>query len=344
LEQAARAAHRQLSVWLTLPVEPSGLQGNAISVISSMLRDHVSITGINVMTMDFTRAPAAGSTMLTSVESALKSTHAQLANLFPRYGIRLRSQQIWQRLGATVMIGQNDIAGENFTVPDAEGLVSFAGSTHLCRISMWSLNRDSQCGSSFPETGLLSNTCSGTAQSSLEFSQVFGQLHGVPSVTASAGNVQPAVANTNPADAPYPQWSATGDYPDGYKVVEDGEIYQAKWFNTGDDPQAQVQYSWQTPWELLGPVLPGNHAPVIATPSADAYPAWSIDTQYKGGDKVVYQRLPYEAKWDNQGVSPQGATSDPADSPWKALYKVPGEPAGTSVQAPAVAASASPTP
>ena len=33
LEQAARAAHRQLSVWLTLPVEPSGLQDNALSVI-----------------------------------------------------------------------------------------------------------------------------------------------------------------------------------------------------------------------------------------------------------------------------------------------------------------------
>jgi chitinase len=338
LEQAARAAHRQLSVWLTLPVEPSGLQGNAISVISSMLRDHVSITGINVMTMDFTHAPAAGSTMLTSVQSALKSTHAQLASLFPRYGIRLRSQQIWQRLGATVMIGQNDITGENFTVPDAEGLVSFAGSTHLGRISMWSLNRDSQCGSSFPETGLLSNTCSGTAQSSLQFSQVFGQLHGVTSVTASAGDVQPAVANTDPADAPYPQWSATGNYPDEYKVVEDGEIYEAKWFNTGDDPQAQVQYAWQTPWELLGPVLPGNHAPVIATPSAGAYPAWSIGTQYKGGDKVVYHGLPYAAKWDNQGVSPQDATSDPADSPWKALYKVPGEPAGTSVQAPSVSA------
>ena len=54
----------------------------------------------------------------------------------------------------------------------------------------------------------------------------------------------------------------TGDYPFGYKVVENGEIYQAKWYNTGDDPQAQVQYSWQTPWELLGPVLPGDHAPV----------------------------------------------------------------------------------
>ena len=333
LEQAARTAHRQLSVWLTLPVEPSGLQDAGLSVVESMLRDHVSITGVNVMAMDFSQAPAAGSTMLASVQAALNATHAQLSDLFPRYGIRLRSQQIWQRLGATVMIGQNNITGENFTAPDAQGLVRFASATHLGRISMWSLNRDSQCGSSFPESGLLSNTCSGTAQSNLEFSQVFGQLQGVTSVTSSAGNVQPAVANTNPADALYPQWSATGDYPFGYKVVEHGEIYQSKWFNTGDDPQAQVQYSWQTPWELLGPVLPGDHAPVISRPSAGTYPAWSISARYRVGDKVLYQGLPYEAKWDNQGVSPQGQSGDPTASPWKALYKIPGEPTGTSLAA-----------
>jgi cellulose synthase/poly-beta-1,6-N-acetylglucosamine synthase-like glycosyltransferase/chitodextrinase len=329
LERAAQAAHHKLAVWLTLPVEPSGLQGNAISVIESMLRDRVSIAGINVMTMDFARAPAAGSSMLQSVESALRATHGQVADIFPRYGIRLSSQQIWQRLGATVMIGQNNIEGENFTVSDARGLVSFAAASHLGRVSMWSLNRDSQCGSSFPENGVVSNTCSGTAQSGLEFSKAFGRLKGGATLTSSAGDVQPAAPDTNPADAPYPLWSANADYPLGYKVVEDGEIYEAKWYNTGDDPQAQVQYSWQSPWELLGPVLPGDHAPVMVRPKADHYRAWSITAQYRAGGKVLYQGLPYQAKWSNQGVSPQTAMSDPAGSPWKALYRIPGEPAGS---------------
>ncbi len=156
------------------------------------------------------------------------------------------------------MIGQNDKQGQNFTVSDAQTLVSFAGRNHLGRISMWSINRDSQCGSSFSETGMLSNTCSGTAQSGLQFSQIFGQLQGTAVITSGAGNVQPAVADTNPADAPYPLWSASASYPLGYKVVENGEIYQAKWYNSGDDPSAQVQSSWQTPWELLGPVVPGD--------------------------------------------------------------------------------------
>jgi chitinase len=191
---------------------------------------------------------------------------------------------------------------------------------------MWSLNRDSPCGSSFPENGLLSPGCSGTAQSSLEFSRIFGQLRGDPSITP-AGDVQPAVANTNPADAPYPQWSAEAGYPSGYKVAEDGEIYQARWYNTGEDPQTQVQYSWQTPWQLLGPVLPGDHAPVIVKP-AGLHLNWSVSARYQAGSEVLDEGLPYQAKWTNQGVSPLTQATDPSGSPWRALYRIPGEPAG----------------
>jgi chitinase len=316
----------KLKVWLTLPVEQSGMQDNALSVISTMLRYHVSLAGINVMTMDFTGG--AGTSMAQAAEAALNATHGQLATLFPEYGIQLTAQQIWQRLGATVMIGQNDIQGENFTTGDASALVSFAQANHLGRISMWSINRDSQCGSSFPETGVLSNTCSGTAQSSLQFAGIFGALAG-SAASAGSGNVQPAVADTNPADAPYPQWSAAADYPLGYKVVENGQIYQAKWYNSGDDPSAQVQDSWQTPWELIGPVLPGDHAAGIVKPPAGTYPAWSLGTQYKAGAKVLFDGLPYQAKWVNQGVSPATESTDPSGSPWQALYSIPGEPSGS---------------
>jgi chitinase len=46
-------ANPKLEVWLTLPVETNGLQDNALSVIESMLRNHVTLAGVNVMTMDF---------------------------------------------------------------------------------------------------------------------------------------------------------------------------------------------------------------------------------------------------------------------------------------------------
>jgi cellulose synthase/poly-beta-1,6-N-acetylglucosamine synthase-like glycosyltransferase/chitodextrinase len=347
---ALEKADPRLSVWLTLPVEPSGLQDNALSVIQMMLRDHVSIAGVNVMTMDFSSAPGPGGTMAQLAEQALNATYGQLAALYPEYGIHLRPQQVWQRMGATVMIGQNNVQGQNFTVSDARRLAGFAAGKHLGRISMWSINRDSQCGSSFPETGVLSNTCSGTPQSALQFSQVFGQFQG-SAVSPSTGKIQPAVADTNPADAPYPQWSASADYPLGYKVVENGQIYQAKWYNSGDDPAAQVQYSWQTPWELIGPVLPGDHAPQIPTLPPGTYPAWSVGTQYQAGDKVLYQGLPYQAKWINQGVSPATQSTNTTGSPWKALYTIPGEPGGATVggasgtaPSPTASPSSSPTP
>jgi cellulose synthase/poly-beta-1,6-N-acetylglucosamine synthase-like glycosyltransferase/chitodextrinase len=325
---AVEKADPGLSVWLTLPVEPSGLQDNAVSVIDSMLAAHVSLAGVNVMTMDFSSAPAPGSTMAQSAEAALNAAHGQLAALYPEYGIHLTQEQVWQRLGATAMIGQNDKKGQNFTVSDARTLAGFAGKNHLGRVSMWSVNRDSQCGSSFSETGMLSNTCSGTPESGLQFSQIFGALQGNATASPESGDVTPAVADTNPADAPYPLWSASADYPLGYKVVENGEIYQSKWYNTGNDPSAQVQYSWQTPWELLGPVLPGDGAKAIATLPAGTYPAWSMGTEYEAGDKILYQGLPYQAKWTNQGVSPATEATDPSGSAWKALYSVPGEPSG----------------
>jgi len=329
LEQSARRQHRKLDVWLTLPVEPTGLQDNALSVIGSMLHDRAAITGVNVMAMDFTQAPHAGGSLLPEVQSALDATHAQLTSMLPRYGLQLRAAQIWQRIGVTVMIGQNDMQGERFTVPDAQGLTSFAGRYHLGRVSMWSLNRDTQCGSSFPENGLLSNSCSGTAQASLQFSHIFGAIHGQAPATSlgAAANVLLPKPNLNPADAPYPQWSPTAAYPEGYKIVENGEIYQAKWYNTGQDPAAQVQYDWQTPWELLGPVLPGDHAPARHRLPVGTYPAWSLNTVYRAGTKVLYQGEPYQAKWGDQGVSPAAEASDPSGSPWRALFRIPGEPA-----------------
>jgi chitodextrinase len=61
---------------------------------------------------------------------------------------------------------------------------------------------------------------------------------------------------------------------------------------------------------------------------------------YHTGDKVLYEGLPYQAKWPNQGVSPATEAPDPSGSAWKALYTIPGEPSGS----PAIGVTASPSP
>jgi len=66
-------ANPKLAVWLTLPVETNGLQDNALSVIESMLRDHVTLAGVNVMTMDFSSPPGAGSSCSRSRPQATTS-------------------------------------------------------------------------------------------------------------------------------------------------------------------------------------------------------------------------------------------------------------------------------
>ena len=109
-------------------------------------------------------------------------------------------------------------------------------------------------------------------------------------------------------------------------MVEDGQIYQAKWYTSADDPSAQVQ---TTPWELVGPVVPGDHGPSTPRLPAGTYPAWSLSPQYQVGDKILFNGLPYQAKWSNQGVSPATQSTDASGSPWKALYTIPGEPAGS---------------
>jgi chitinase len=328
LQHERRAAGHPLAVWLTLPVEPDGLQADGLSAVTSMIQAGVDLAGVNAMTMDF-EGPETD--MFGPVRSALEATHGQLAKLYRTYGIQLSSAQVWNRLGATVMIGQNDTAGEVFTLGDARRLASFAEQQHLGRVSQWSLNRDDQCGSEFAQLNVHSNTCSGTTQGALAFSKLLSHLPGT--AAATAGRTTPSFVAPdpvdNPATSPYPIWQPGAAYVGGYKVVREGYVYQAKWYNQGDDPAAQTSAS-NSPWELVGPVLPGEHAPTVTTLPAAAYPAWSSTATYQAGDKVLRDGLPYQAKYYNQGADPLAAADGVATSPWQPDYTVPGEPTPTS--------------
>ena len=317
-----RAGH--LAVWLTLPSETNGLQANAMSVVREFLHAKVALAGVNIMAMDFSPSP---SNMLAATESALRAVDGQLAGLFSRYGITLSGTELWNHLGVTVMIGENDTAPERFTVDDARTLSVFAASQHLGRVSMWSLNRDSQCGAAYAEVGVLSNTCSGTPQDPLAFSHVFAGLKGTPGLAPPVSAAATSNVPDNPATSPYPIWQPGVPYPLHYLVVRDGNIYQAKWYNVGQDPATQVQYDWQTPWLLIGPVLPGDGPPTTTTLAPSTYPAWSPSAHYQAGQRVLLDGLPYQAKWYNTADSPAAEATNPSGSPWSPLFTIPGEPA-----------------
>lgn len=326
LQSAARAAHRRLAVWLTVPVARTGWTPAVTDLVRTTLRAGVDLAGVNVMAMDF-GPPIADQE--AAVQQAVGAAAGQLSRVYRQVGIRLDANQVWARLGVTVMIGQNDSAGEAFTTADARRLAAFATRKHLARVSAWSLNRDRQCGSEFPVVGAHSDTCSGVAQSTLQFSHILAGLRG--SAARSAGPTPaPYVPSAveNPATSPFPIWNATAAYAAGYKVVREGYIYQAKWYNQGSDPAAaQTQNPWQTPWELIGPVLPGQHAPKPPTLAAGTYPAWSPTVAYQAGAEVLRDGLPYVAKWYTKGDDPLAAADGSVSSPWRAAYTLPGEPA-----------------
>lgn len=312
------AAH----IWLTLPGSLQGLGTSALAQVASLLARHVPLAGINVMAMNYGSAVP---DMTSAIEGTVRDTAAQVQKLANQYGDGLTGANLWAHLGVTVMIGQNDSMGESVTLDDAQSLEGFAQSNHLARLSIWSLNRDAPCGtSSGAENGVLSTSCSGVTEGVLGFSDVFAHLKGTMSTTTNVAG-PPLKLDTNPADAPYPEWQPTAVYVEGYKVVRSGYVYQARWYNTGVDPSATTD-PWTTPWVLLGPVLQGDHAPTTTTVPAGTYPEWTESGVYSAGDKVLYRGEPYVAKWYNVGARPSTALVDAAASPWRPLFSLPGEP------------------
>ena len=319
-----------LPVWLTVPVTTDGLGADALRAVDIMLAHHVSLSGLNLMTMDMGSGTGPKPDMLAWTKDALNAAHVQLASAFAAHGVKLNAAQIWDHMGATVMIGQNDVGNEVFTLDDAHGLVDFANTTGIDRISMWSLNRDYQCGANFSRVGVLSNTCSGVAQSDLAFSRILstakGQPPGAPAIKAFDQPAETTLPSAQPAKAPYPAWVSTNIYPAKYKVTWNGDVYQAKWSTQGQPPDSPVQFQYQTAWQLIGPVLSTDAAPTTTTLPLGTYPEWSAALAYPQGSKVLFNGLPYVSKYYAVGAPPDPSAVNSSLSPWQPLFTLPGEP------------------
>jgi chitinase len=322
-------AGKPLEVWLTLPVAPEGLTVDGIAAVRATLEGGVSLRGVNVMTMDYGSGGPEPDMLALSLR-ALEATHQQLSDLYLRLGVQLTSPQVWSRIGTTPMIGQNDVDAERFTLADASGLATFAVDKGLGRVSMWSLNRDAPCKGTFTNVVVHSNTCSGTAQDALAFSSVFAGLPG--SAVGSSGRESVAIADQetitdDPGTSPYPVWRLSALYVGGYKVVWHGVVYEAKWSSQGTDPSGSSGSGIPNPWSVIGPVSPTEKAPRPSPAVTGVTAVWAQDTGYSRGDRVLFDGLPYQARWPTTGDPPATEFPTDPDDPWKPLFTVPGEPA-----------------
>jgi chitinase len=323
LQSQRRTQGKKLAVWVTLPVTPQGLSEDGTNAVAQLLTAGVDLAGVNAMTMDYGQSLPKGQDMLAGSKNALIQTQRQLGILYQRKGIHLNNATLWSKIGATPMIGQNDIANEVFTLANARGLNQFARSRGIGRMSMWSANRDVTCGGNYVNVQVVSDSCSGVDQGKQTFAAILGEGFS-GDLSLSAGIVTTSDTNTtqtpdDPATSPYPIWSTNNAYLEGTKVVWHHNVYQAKWWTQGDTPDSPVLQAYQTPWELIGPVLPGEKPIPQPTLPAGTYPDWSGTVSYDTGKRVLFKGVPYQAKWWNKGESPATSSSDANSSAWAPL-------------------------
>lgn len=324
LQTKRREDGKNLAVWATIPVAAQGLTEDGINAISVLLNNGVDLAGVNVMTMNYGQSKTEDQSMFEASESALNETHRQLGVLYQLAGINLSSATLWTKIGATPMIGQNDIAGEIFNIEDAKKLNQFAQDRGMARLSMWSANRDRACGGNYVDVQIVSDSCSGIDQEDEAFAvelsnELDGNLETNSGVITTDEQQDVSQKIDDPATSPYQIWSKSGRYLQGTKVVWRQNVYEAKWWTQGDQPDNPVLQTWETPWKLIGPVLPGETPVKQATLPAGTYSEWSGEDVYDAGARILFEGVPYQSKWWTQGDSPAAASSNPDSSPWVPL-------------------------
>ncbi|WP_434995669.1 chitinase [Arthrobacter sp. Ld5] len=322
--QAERAGtDTPLNVWLTLPVAPSGLTADGTTAVAQFLEAGVDLAGVNIMTMDYGGSRPEGTSMLAASQNAADATHRQLQVLYGRAGLEIGPQAAWRKIGLTPMIGQNDVKGEVFTLDDAAAFNAFAAERGVGRMSMWSLNRDATCSENYADTTVVSDSCSGIDQQGLLFAPVLGaDFEGRAATLADepvAEETPEALVEDDPETSPYPIWSDVGTYREDDRVVWQGNVYVAKYWTQGDLPNDPVLQAEETPWTLLGPVLPDERPVPAVTAPADLYPEWDPKKVYERGDRILVEGRVYEAKWWSQSDSPEAAVQGSDASPWQKL-------------------------
>jgi len=321
LQERRRAAGDDLAVWLTLPVAPGGLTEEGTTLVQQMLEAGVDVAGVNVMTMNYGASREEGESMAEASIRALQSTHRQLGVIYRLAEIELGDATLWRKIGATPMIGQNDVVEDVFSVADARTLNAWAVERGLGRMSMWSLNRDVPCGPNYVDLSRVSDACSGVPQGETRFADVLaagfpGRLDASAGVVTTPEPRDPADFIDDPETSPYPIWNEEAAYLAGSKVVWYRNVYEAKWWTRGEIPDNPVLNEWETPWTLVGPVLDGEKPREIPTLPYGAYPEWEGTQIYDKGERILFEGAPYEAKWWNQGDSPEAYAADPDSSPW----------------------------
>jgi chitinase len=158
---ALEAANPGLIVSVTIPVLPTGPDGNGDTFLQAAQADGARIDLVNIMTMDYGPSFDNNPEMGNDAVQAAQATLAFAKTVWP--------SDTYANIGITPMIGQNDDSAEVFTEADAHTVVDFANANGVGRLAFWSVDRDQPCSGSV--SGL--PACSEISQSALDFTKIF---------------------------------------------------------------------------------------------------------------------------------------------------------------------------
>ncbi|MFC1401737.1 MULTISPECIES: chitinase [Streptacidiphilus] len=127
---ALQKSNPSVQVDYTLPVDPTGLESNALTLLKDAKSKGVNVNLVNIMTMDF----GDGENALKDAESGATATEKQLASL---YGTS--ASATWNKIGLTPIAGRND-DNENFTQANATTLETFAASKGVQELAFWEVD------------------------------------------------------------------------------------------------------------------------------------------------------------------------------------------------------------
>jgi hypothetical protein len=135
---ALQSANPGLVISYTLPVLPTGLVTSGINLLKNAIADGVNVSVVDIMAMDY-GSSFPPDRMGQNAIDASNSLISQLKTLYPSKS----DAQIRAMVGVTPMNGANDVAPENFTLSDAQQLLTYAQQNGVKELAMWSVNRDS---------------------------------------------------------------------------------------------------------------------------------------------------------------------------------------------------------
>ncbi|MFT6290612.1 MAG: chitinase [Ilumatobacter sp.] len=305
-----------LAVWITLPVSPAGLTSDGIASLDALLANGVEVAGVNGMVMNFAESRD-GRTMSESVEDAVDAIALQVVDSWRRNDTPINTEQAYALTGATAMIGRNDVVTDVFTLDDATSLRDLAVDRGLGRLSYWSLNRDRSCGSNEEPIAAASNFCTHLDHHELAFAEILNDLPARAEAAAGAeSNFAPIELLPDDAKtSPYPIWRPDRAYIGDSKIVWHSYVYEAKWWTQGTNPEEPVENSWDSPWQIIGPVLPDDLIEHVPAARGDVS-EWDGDGIYDTGDLIWISGKFYEAKWWNTGFPPNRDVPNDWETPW----------------------------